>query len=413
MRKVWFISALLFLTGACRAATAQAVIVDVQGSISTVQEGINRAQPHDTLFIKKGTYREFDIEIDKPLTLIGEEGSIIDGEKKGFVFIITADSVTLKKLEVRNSSSGFIKDFAGIIVENANHTVLEQLTLTNNYFGIYVARSQGIIIRDNLITASGQRETSSGNGIHLWSSENVHITNNVVTGHRDGLYLQFAKNATITHNTSRDNIRYGIHFMYSDSCHYEANIFRNNGAGVAVMYTSNTEIINNVFEDNWGSSAYGLLLKEINRSHVEGNRFANNSVAMYLEASSRNTITGNTFTQNGWAVKLMANSTDNMFSGNNFIANSFEVSTNSRQHFNTFDGNYWSQYEGYDLNKDGIGDVPHRPVRLFSILIERQPQALLLLRSLLVDILDAAETLMPHLTPKTLIDENPKMAEIL
>jgi nitrous oxidase accessory protein len=108
----------------------------------------------------------------------------------------------------------------------------------------------------------------------------------------------------------------------------------------------------------------------------------------------------------------MANSTDNMFTKNNFTANTFEVSTNSRQNYNEFDQNYWSQYEGYDLDRDGVGDVPHRPVRLFSVLIERQPQAILLLRSLLIDILDATERFLPALTPKTLVDSNPQMNQL-
>ena len=178
------------------------------------------------------------------------------------------------------------------------------------------------------------------------------------------------------------------------------------------MYTSNVEIIGNRFEDNWGSSAYGMLLKEINRSRIENNHFENNSVGLYIEATSRNEVKGNTFRQNGWAIKLMANSTDNMFSENNFIANSFEVSTNSRRNFNEFTGNYWSQYEGYDLDRDGVGDVPHHPVRLFTILVEKQPQSLLLLRSLLIDILDAAEKVMPALTPETLIDIKPQMDQL-
>ncbi|NIT55381.1 MAG: nitrous oxide reductase family maturation protein NosD, partial [Aliifodinibius sp.] len=69
--------------------------------------------------------------------------------------------------------------------------------------------------------------------------------------------------------------------------------------------------------------------------------------------------------------------------------------------------------EGYDLNRDGVGDVPHRPVRLFSILVEKQPQSLLLLRSLLVDLLDAAEKFMPVLTPETLLDSKPQMEPVL
>ncbi len=388
---------------------AQPVQVSPEGSFQTIKEAVEYAQPYDTVIIAEGTYAEHNILIDKPLTIIGQNYPIVDGEREGFIFIVRADDVTLKGIEIRHASTSFMEDYAGIVVEKADATLIEDMRLIDNFFSIYLAESSNAIIRNNYISASGKRETSSGNGIHLWYSKGAEIYDNYIRGHRDGLYFEFVDQAYIHNNISEENIRYGIHFMYSDNCAYEANTFRNNGGGVAVMYTTNVDIINNKFEDNWGSAAYGLLLKEINRSKIYGNSFSNNSVGLYIEATSRNDVRGNTFTQNGWAVKLMANSTDNLFSENNFIANTFELVTNSRQSFNTFEGNYWSEYEGYDLDRDGIGDVPHHPVRLFSILVERQPQSLLLLRSLLIDLLDAAEKFMPVLTPETLYDSKPLM----
>ena len=408
-RKILGLIALLVFM--VRPGWTQQVNVAPDGDVITIQEAIDRTEAGDTLKIKAGMYREHNITVDKPLTIVGEEGVIIDGERKGFVIVITADDVTLKNVEVRHASTSFMEDYAGILVEETDNTVIENVTLTDNFFGIYLAKTTNSLIKNNHITASGERETKSGNAIHLWYTKDARIIDNYAAGHRDGLYFEFVDGAFISGNVSEENIRYGIHFMYSDNCRYQENLFRDNGGGVAVMYTSNVEIINNRFEDNWGSSAYGMLLKEINRSRIEGNTFENNSVGLYIEATSRNDINNNTFRQNGWAVKLMANSTDNMFTQNNFIANSFEVSTNSRQNFNTFEKNYWSQYEGYDLDRDGIGDVPHRPVRLFSILVEKQPQSLLLLRSLLIDILDAAEKFMPALTPETLIDSKPQMTK--
>ena len=408
-RKILGLIALLVFM--VRPGWTQQVNVASDGDVITIQEAIDQTEAGDTLKIKAGMYREHNITVDKPLTIVGEEGVIIDGERKGFVIVITADDVTLKNVEVRHASTSFMEDYAGILVEETDNTVIENVTLTDNFFGIYLAKTTNSLIKNNHITASGERETKSGNAIHLWYTKDARIIDNYAAGHRDGLYFEFVDGAFISGNVSEENIRYGIHFMYSDNCRYQENLFRDNGGGVAVMYTSNVEIINNRFEDNWGSSAYGMLLKEINRSRIEGNTFENNSVGLYIEATSRNDINNNTFRQNGWAVKLMANSTDNMFTQNNFIANSFEVSTNSRQNFNTFEKNYWSQYEGYDLDRDGIGDVPHRPVRLFSILVEKQPQSLLLLRSLLIDILDAAEKFMPALTPETLIDSKPQMTK--
>lgn len=395
-------------------AFATQITVAKDGDITSVQDGIDQAQPGDTVFVKEGRYVEYDIRVNKRITLLGEDNAIIDGDEQGFVVVVEADSTVIKNIEVHNSKAGFMEDYAGIAVEGVHHVRIENVKMVNNFFAIYLAKSEGTIVKNNHITASRQRETNSGNGIHLWYTKDVEITNNYVSGHRDGLYFEFVEGAFIAGNESENNIRYGIHFMYSDNCRYERNTFRDNGGGVAVMYTSNVEIVNNHFADNWGSSAYGMLLKEINRSTVTGNTFTNNSVGLYMEASSRNKVKGNNFDQNGWAVKLMANSTDNTFSKNNFITNSFEVATNSRMNYsNNFDKNYWSQYEGYDLDRDGVGDVPHHPVRLFSILVEKQPQSLLLLRSLLIDILDAAEKFMPVLTPETLIDSKPQMEPVI
>lgn len=408
---ILFVGLILLLLAQRVSATQITVAKD--GEVTSVQAGIDQAQPDDTVFVKEGRYIEYDIRINKRITLLGEDNAIIDGDEQGFVVVVEADGVVIKNIEIHNSKAGFMEDYAGIVVEGAHNVLIENVRLIDNFFGIYLAKSEGTVLKNNHITASHQRETNSGNGIHLWYTKDVEITDNYIYGHRDGLYFEFVDGATISGNISEGNIRYGIHFMYSDNCRYEDNTFRDNGGGVAVMYTSNVEIINNRFADNWGSSAYGMLLKEINISVIRGNTFENNSVGLYMEASSRNDIKDNMFSQNGWAIQLMANSTDNFFNKNNFIANSFEVSTNSRQNFNEFKGNYWSQYEGYDLNRDGVGDVPHRPVRLFSILVEKQPESLLLLRSLLIDLLDATEKFMPALTPETLIDSEPQMESVL
>src|SRR5690625_3055509 len=121
---------------------------------------------------------------------------------------------------------------------------------------------------------------------------------------------------------------------------------------------------------------------------------------------------GNNFERDGWAIKIKGSSRENMLTEKNFIENSFDVGTKSRHNPNRSEGNYWSHYEGYDLDRDGVGDVPYRPVRLFSVIIGQQPNSLILLRSLFVSLLDAAERMMPVLTPATLTDEQPRMERI-
>jgi len=74
-----------------------------------------------------------------------------------------------------------------------------------------------------------------------------------------------------------------------------------------------------------------------------------------------------------------------------------------------FAGNYWDGYAGYDLDHDGFGDAPYHPVRLFSVLVEQNEPMLILLRSFFLDLLDAAERLMPVITPDALVDAHPLM----
>jgi nitrous oxidase accessory protein len=108
-------------------------------------------------------------------------------------------------------------------------------------------------------------------------------------------------------------------------------------------------------------------------------------------------------------VKLQASCDDNTFSENNFTSNTFDLSTNGTMVLNKIDRNYWDKYQGYDLNKDGVGDVPFRPVNMYAMVVERIPTAVLLWRSFLVFLLDRAEKVFPAVTPENLKDDYPSM----
>ena len=165
----------------------------------------------------------------------------------------------------------------------------------------------------------------------------------------------------------------------------------------------------NHFEHNWGASSYGILLKEISDSHIIQNVFDKNSSAIHMEGTNRIEVTKNQFRNNGWALRVQASCSDNTFHLNNFAGNTFDVATNGSSMLNKFYHNFWDKYEGYDLNKDGVGDVPFRPITMYSMVIEQNPNAVLLLRSFIVSLLDKAEKAIPSLTPENLMDEKPLM----
>jgi nitrous oxidase accessory protein len=128
-----------------------------------------------------------------------------------------------------------------------------------------------------------------------------------------------------------------------------------------------------------------------------------------MEGCNRNNIFKNSFSNNGWAIKISASSLNNTITENNFLGNTFDVGTSGSLVENTFNGNYWDKYEGYDLNRDNIGDVPYHPVSMYSMIIESNPAALMLFRSLIVSLLDKSEKILPGITPENLKDEKPFM----
>lgn len=385
------------------------IVVGPGEEIRTITRALEIAEPGATIRVLPGSYREGTIEISRSVRLVGEDFPEIDGESGATVLLVTADDVEITGLLVRRSGVSHIRDHAAIHFEDVRGCLVRGNRLEENFFGIYLARTKGCTLTGNTITATGLREVTSGNGIHLWNSERVVIRDNRIRGHRDGIYLEHVREVELHGNHSEANLRYGLHFMFSDETVCAGNTFRDNSAGVAVMYSRGVRMVDNVFADNWGPAAYGLLIKEINDSEIRGNTFRGNTVGVYSEGSGRIRVEGNRFLANGWAVKIMANSQDNVFTGNDFIDNSFDVTTNSRRNVNTFDANHWSRYQGYDLVGDGFGDVPYRPVRLFSLVVEKNPVALILLRSLFIDLLDLAERVAPILTPEALMDERPVM----
>ena len=399
----------LFLVFVCHFAFSKTITVSPDGSLISIKKAIDIASPFDTILVNPGRYIEYDIQIDKPLYIIGIDHPVIDGDQKGEIITIMSDSVLFKGFQIQNVGFSYIKDWAGIKIDNKDYCTIEDNILLNTFFGIYLKKSNHIVVRNNFLKSKAKNEVNSGNGIHLWYCEDILIEKNQISGHRDGIYFEFVENSRIIENMSENNIRYGLHFMFSNYDDYIGNTFKNNGTGVAVMFSDHINMKNNYFIDNWGTSNYGLLFKEIYDAELSGNVFRNNTIAIFADGSNRIKIIHNEFRSNGWAMNIFSSCMDNEIAYNNFISNTFDVITNGTRNNNDYHDNYWDQYAGYDLDKDGIGDVPYRPIRLFSYLIGKVPEAIILLRSFFIDMINVAEKVAPVLTPQSLMDERPRM----
>lgn len=404
--KILFTYLLLLIT---LPLTGRSITVSKQGPVTSVKQAIALATPGDTIRIKNGVYQEGNILIEKSLTILGEGYPVLDGQNKYEILTIHAQRVTIQGLCLQRTGIASIQDLAGIKVLDSKFIRILDNRFTDTFFGVHISNSSQCWIEDNTLTADAVAEHQIGNGIHLWKCEHVTITDNKVHGHRDGIYFEFVTNSLITGNYSEGNMRYGLHFMFSHNNEYRKNTFENNGAGVAVMYTTGVRMIDNTFSHNWGASAYGLLLKDIRDSEVRNNRFIQNSVGIFMEGSSRIHFTENEFKDNGYAVRLQASCDDNVFTHNNFETNTFDMATNGTLVLNKVSGNYWDKYQGYDMDKDRVGDVPFHPVSMYSMVVEQMPSAVLLWRSFLVLLMDKAEKAIPAITPENLKDDSPSM----
>lgn len=393
-------------------ASADTLYVKQGSKLATVKQAIILAQPFDVIILKKGIYKEGNIQIEKPLSIIGEKDVILDGENKTEIFTIASNHVNISGLTLKNTGYSSMDDRAAIKLMASSYCVIEGNTIENTCFGIYLLQVSNCVIKNNKLKASAVQELRSGNGIHVWKSDSLTIKNNTIEHYRDGIYFEFVTHAGVYDNLSKNNLRYGIHFMFSNNDEYTGNTFTQNGSGVAVMFSKNVTIRKNIFGFSEGGAAYGVLFKEITDALIEENIFRNNTVGLYMEGSNRLVIKNNILEANGRACSMQANCYDVQMTQNNFVGNTFDIATNGTLSMNDLNGNYWDKYEGYDLNKNGIGDVPYTPVSLYSVIIEKMPYSILLYRSLMVYLLDRSEKVLPGVDESRIKDYKPLMKAV-
>ncbi|MEO8147242.1 MAG: nitrous oxide reductase family maturation protein NosD [Bacteroidia bacterium] len=405
LRIVFFFSFLFFALK----TNANSITIGNNHPVKKIKEAIALAKENDTIFIDKGIYKEGNIVISKSLKIIGINNPVIDGESRFEIFTVSAKYFLIMGITFQNSGYSSMNDFASIKVIDASGFVIEGNTIINASFAIHVSNCSNFAIKNNVITGKQREEQNTGNAIHLWKCNHAFVNGNKVSGHRDGIYFEFVTDSEIKNNYSTKNMRYGLHFMFSNNDTYTQNTFIENGAGVAVMFSHHVNMIQNTFENNQGGSAYGILLKEISDGEITKNIFKNNTIGIYMEGTNRISVTKNNFEGNGWGFKIQASCSDINVERNKFIGNTFDVATNGTLVLNKFYNNYWDKYEGYDLNKDGVGDVPYRPVSLYSMIAEQMPYSIMLFRSFMVMLLERTEKAVPGLTPIDLKDDAPLM----
>lgn len=389
--------------------SARTIEVGEGKAFSSISAALHKAKAKDEILIYgKKIYKE-RLVIQKPITLKGVGTPIIDGGQRGDVIKVNADNVTIEGLQIQNSARSSQVDYCGVHVKDAQFVTVRNCVFRKNQFSVMFQNCKNGLIANNNISSNITYNPIMGNAVHCWKSDYMHITGNNIGHNRDGIYLEFVNNSHIDHNTVSGCARYGLHFMFSHFNVYNSNRFNHNQAGVAVMFAHNVEMINNTFEFNRGTSSYGLLIKELQYSTIKWNRFLDNTVGLLIDGGSDLNVHHNVIKNNGWGMRLISASTNDTIVHNNFLGNTFDMTTNVSYNRNNVNGNYWDKYEGYDLNKDGYGDVPFHPLSLFSMLAEQNENVLFFFHSFLMNLLDATEKVLPSITPDNYVDNYPHM----
>jgi nitrous oxidase accessory protein len=404
----------------CRLLAPVLVALGVAGPAAgsfDLQAAVAAARPGDTVTVPPGTYRG-PLVVEHPMTLAAAGRVVLDGGGAGDVIQIRAPDVTVRGFVIRNTGKSLDRENAGITVL-APRAVVEENVLQDVLFGIYVKGGADAVIRGNTIGGKDLPVQRRGDGIRVWHSRHAVIENNTVRDSRDAV-IWFSDGVLLRRNRIT-NGRYGLHFMYSDGNVIEDNHLEDNSVGAFLMYSKGLALRRNVFARNRGPSGYGVGLKDMDGTIAEDNLFIGNRIGLHLDTSPSSmrvtdTFTRNVFAYNDVGIAFLPAVKRNRFHDNAFLENHEQVAVLGGGRFEGNDftvdgrGNFWSDYRGYDLDGDGVGDLPYRSESLFENLMDREPKLRLFLFSPAQQAVEMAARAFPVVMPRPkFTDEAPLM----
>ncbi|MFN8442355.1 MAG: nitrous oxide reductase family maturation protein NosD [Caldilineaceae bacterium] len=368
---------------------------------------LTAAQPDSTIVVPAGRYTGTFV-IDKPLTLIGSDHPILQGDGSGDVVRIQAKGVSLRGFIIRGSGNSLDREDAAVRV-NASNSLIEENQVEDALFGIYLANAANSVVRNNLILGKDLPISRRGDSLKVWYSANTLIEGNTIRDGRDTV-IWFSPNTITRHNVFENN-RYGLHFMSTNNQVIEQNIIRHNSVGIYLMYGTNFQLRQNLLLDNHGPSGYGIGLKEVNDVTLEGNRIVSNRVGIYIDKSpllpgSKVNVVTNLFAYNEVGVQLLPDVHHNEYTRNIFLENNEQIAISGGGELSENDwaangeGNYWSDYAGFDSNHDQIGELPYQATSLFEDLMEEYPELRIFQLSPATAALDLAAKAFPIFQPR-------------
>jgi nitrous oxidase accessory protein len=374
------------------------------------------ARPGEAFCLAPGVHRG-PLVLDGT-TLEGPRDAIVRSSGQGTTVRLRGAGAALRGVTVQGSGGRFDTLDAAVHVEGRGPSV-EGVAVRGATFGILVERATEARIRGNEVLGDGEAPLGlRGDGIRLWEVYDSRVEENRVLDGRDVVLWYASRNRLVGNRVERG--RYGAHLMYSHGNEIAGNRFVGNVTGLFVMYSRDVDVRDNVFADSGGAAGIGLGLKESGELDVRGNLFVHNTVGLYVDLSplwpdDRNRFEGNAFRLNDVAVSFLGRAAGNAFRGNGFRDSRVQVAVAGGGDARAAEwrGNEFDDYAGYDLDGDGVGDVPYELRSLTSDLVAARP-ALAFFRG--TPALALAETIgriVPLFEPRLLlVDPAPRLARV-
>lgn len=416
--------ALLFATAvAAVACPAAGAIRSVPPRDGAAAAALAAATDGDTVRLEPGVHRG-PLTVARRVCLLGAPGAVLDGGGEGTVLTVTAAGARVESLAIRGSGRDVLTLDAGVHVVGARGVVLRGLGLSDVLYGIAGERADSIVIDGCALTgrvrpafeAGTDLNEAEGNGIHLWYCRDAVVRRSSSTRFMDGVYLSFVDRIRVVSSRFAGNGRYGFHTMYCQENRIVGNRFVANVAGCAIMFSNHLVVEGNEFLRNRGPRTYGLLLRDCSSGDFTGNRLIGNTIAVFMDGSNRNVFRRNLIQDNGWGLLLYSSCAGNEFAENDFLNDDYPVALDMRRSDNRFDdgrrGNYWSGNAPYDLDGNGVSDVPYAPVTAFAFLSKQYPDLAILAESPAANALTMAERTIPALRPSEIVDRFPLVAPV-
>lgn len=386
------------------------------GTPSALAEALAASRDGDRVLVHGGVFAG-PVVVEHAVSLVGDGWPVIDGGGKGTVVSFKTAGGRLEGFVVRHSGNLLEKEDAGIAAEG--RVALVGNRLEDVLLGIDLQTAPESVVERNEIVGRDLDMARRGDAMRLWESHRSVVRGNHVRRGRD-LVVWYSQDVTVTDNVVEDS-RYGLHFMYASGSHVQGNRLQRNLVAAYAMYSRDLVYRRNLLQGSYGSSGYGLALKDSDEITVEDNVIVGNRVGLYLdnspaESGAVNAISANLIAYNDIGAAFMPAVKNNHLGGNSFVDNFQQVALVTGGTFTGNDwtpggrGNHWSNYVGYDADGDGVGDLPHVERGLFASMLETSPELRLFALSPAQDAMDLAARAFPVFQPPpTLTDLAPRV----